>query len=63
MLYKIIEKANPLAVHALCHTKEGAERWITVLAPEYCKCRLFANKNLTPQSFVIVPPLPTRRTS
>ena len=26
--YKVIEKNNPLAVHAICDTLDSAEKWI-----------------------------------
>lgn len=53
--FKIIEKNNPLAVHAHCATKESAERWLTVNAPEYCAKGYFMDKTLTPESFEIKP--------
>lgn len=51
--YRIIEKDNPLAVHALCSTYESALRWLTVNAPEYCAKGYFMDKTLTPDSFII----------
>jgi hypothetical protein len=53
--FKIVEKKNPLAVHAHCATKESAERWLTVNAPEYCRKGYFMDKTLTPDSFEIRP--------
>ena len=52
-MYKIIEKNNPLAVHAICDTLDGAKRWITVNAVEYCRKGYFMDKTLTPESFTI----------
>jgi hypothetical protein len=53
MTYKIIEKKNPLAVHALFSSLESAQRWIAVNAVEYCAKGYFMDKTLTPQSFEI----------
>jgi hypothetical protein len=53
-MYKIIEKANPLAVHALCDNLESANRWLTVNALEYVKRGFFMDKTLTPDSFTAV---------
>lgn len=53
-MFKIIEKANPLAVHAHCDTKESAQRWLDVNAPMYCAKGYFMNKTLTPDSFTMV---------
>lgn len=53
MKHSVIEKANPLAVHAICCTKERALRWIAVKAPEYCSKGFFMDKTLTPDSFTI----------
>lgn len=50
-MYKIIEKNNPLAVHALCDTLEGANRWLTIKAPEYVAKGYFMDKSLTAESF------------
>lgn len=54
MIFKVIEKNNPLAVHAHCCTLESAKRWITVNAPEYCAKGYFMDKTLTPDSFTIL---------
>ena len=54
--WKIVEKKNPLAVHALCHSRESAERWIAVNAPMYCARGYFVDKTLTPDSFTIREP-------
>jgi hypothetical protein len=52
-IFKIVEKKNPLAVHAHCSCKEGAERWIKEKAPIYCANGYFMDKTLTPDSFII----------
>ncbi len=52
-MYKIIEKDNPLAVHAICDTLEQAQQWIAVNAVEYCAKGYFMDKTLTPDSFTI----------
>ncbi len=52
-MYSVVEKKNPLAVHAHCSTRESAERWIVVNAVEYCRKGYFMDKTLTPDSFTI----------
>lgn len=52
-MFKVIEKRNPLAVHAVCDTHERAQHWIDVKAPEYCSKGYFMDKSLTPDSFTI----------
>lgn len=52
-MFKIIEKQNPLAVHAHCSTRESAQRWIDVNAPEYVRKGYFMDKSLTADSFTI----------
>ena len=54
-MYKIVEKTNPLAVHAHCETLDSAKRWIAVNAPLYCSKGYFMDKTLTPDSFTIKP--------
>jgi hypothetical protein len=51
--YTIVEKKNPLAVHAVCCTRASALRWLTVNAVEYCAKGYFTDKSLTPDSFEI----------
>jgi len=53
-MYQIIEKNNPLAVHAICDTLERAQHWLQVNAPSYCVKGYFMDKTLTPNSFAIV---------
>lgn len=43
-MFKVIEKQNPLAVHALCDSKERAQYWIDVKAPEYAAKGYFMAK-------------------
>ena len=52
--YKVVERNNPLAVHAICNTLDRAENWIDTIAPEYVKKGFFTNKDLAADSFVIV---------
>jgi hypothetical protein len=54
--YKIVEKRNHLAAHALCDTKESAERWLTVDCVYACEHGFFMDKTLTPDDFEIIPP-------
>lgn len=53
MQCKVVEKKNPLAVHAICETRESAQRWIDEKAPIYCARGYFDDKTLTPESFTI----------
>ena len=52
-MYYIIEKNNPLAVHAICSSLERAQHWLDFNAPIYCECGYFMDKTLTPNSFTI----------
>jgi len=54
MKYKVVEKEKENAVHCICDTKEGAERWIKVNAPEYIEKGFFMDKSLTKNSFKII---------
>jgi hypothetical protein len=54
MMYAIIEKNNPLALHAICDSLDRAQHWIAVKAVEYCAKGYFMNKSITPDSFTIV---------
>lgn len=53
-MYAIVEKNNPLAVHAHCCTLESARRWLSVNAPEYVRKGYFMDKTLTADSFTII---------
>ena len=53
MSHMIVEKKNPLAVHAYCYSKESAQRWLDVNAPEYVAKGYFLDKTLTVDSFEI----------
>lgn len=52
-MFNVVEKKNNLAVHAICDTKESAQRWIDKNAVEYCAKGYFMDKTLTPESFEI----------
>ena len=54
--WQVVEKANPLHLHALCGTEETAKRWISEKAPVYCARGYFMDKTLTPDSFTVLPP-------
>jgi len=53
-MFKVVEKSNSLAVHAICDSRERAQYWIGVKAPEYCARGYFSDKTLTPKSFTIL---------
>ena len=51
--YVIVEKKNPLAVHAVCDSAESAQRWLDVNAPEYVRLGYFMDKTLTADNFEV----------
>jgi hypothetical protein len=51
--FLVVEKKNPLAVHAHYDSKQSAEFWIKTLAVEYCAKGYFMDKTLTPNSFTV----------
>lgn len=51
--YKIVEKKNPLAVHALFDSLQRAERHLNEVIPEYVKRGFFMDKTLTANCFEI----------
>lgn len=51
--FNVVEKLNPLSVHCIAASRDRAEHWIKVLAPDYCARGLFMDKTLTPDSFTI----------
>lgn len=53
MKYKIVEKKNPLAVHALFDELQRAERHLNEVIPEYVKRGFFMDKTLTENCFEI----------
>ena len=59
-LYHIVEKANPLAVHAHCYSRQSAQRWLEHNMPRMVARRMFMDKSLTVDSFEMkyVGPLP-----
>jgi len=54
--FKIVEKNNLLAVHALFSTLDSAERWLKNDAVIGCQRGYFMDKTLTPDSFKIIIP-------
>lgn len=53
MTFKIVEKQNANAVHAICDTRERAQHWLNTKAPEYAAKGYFMDKTLTADSFTI----------
>ena len=53
MTFKVVEKQNLLAVHVICDSRERAQFWIDVKAPEYAAKGYFMDKTLTADSFTI----------
>ena len=54
MTYKVVEKANRLAVHSIHSTRAGAERHLKEVVPGYVAKGYYMDKTLTPASFVVV---------
>lgn len=52
-MFYVVEKKNPLAVHAQFDSLERAKRWLSINAPLYCGRGYFTDKTLTPDSFTI----------
>jgi hypothetical protein len=52
-MFKVIEKSNPLSVHCIAETRERAEHWIKIYAPQYVAKGYFMDKTLTADSFTI----------
>jgi hypothetical protein len=52
--FKLVEKANHLAVHGIFDSKESAEKHLKTTIPEYVACGYFMDKTLTAGSFEIV---------
>lgn len=53
-MYRIVERNNPLHLHAICGDLEGARYWINTIAPLYCEKGFFMDKTLTHKSFMII---------
>lgn len=53
-MYKIVEKANHLAVHGLYDTLERAEWGLRVRIPDYVERGFYMDKTLTKDSFEII---------
>lgn len=53
-MFKVVEKTNQNAVHALCDTFERAQHWIDVKAAEYARLGYFMDKTLKPENFMVV---------
>lgn len=48
--YKVIEKNNPLAVHCITWSEERGYQWIE----RYGDSKMFTDKTLTKESFIVV---------
>jgi len=59
--FKLVEKANPLAVHGLFSTMESAEKHLREVVPVYVSRGYFSDKTLRPDSFEVVPNIPTHK--
>lgn len=57
----IVEKDNPLSVHALCDSVERAEFHLKNVLPDYIRRGYFMDKTLTIESFCIREYHPKRR--
>ncbi len=54
MSYHIVEKKNRHALHAICSTKESAERYIKETVPMHVAKGYYTDKTLKVNSFKIV---------
>lgn len=53
-MFKVVEKTNQNAVHAICDTFERAQYWIDVKAAEYARFGYFMDKTLKPENFMVI---------
>lgn len=53
-MFKIVEKADPLAVHGLFDSFDRAEKHLREKIPVYVSRGYFTNKTLTADSFIIL---------
>lgn len=53
-MFKLVEKKDHNAVHALFDTRDRAERHLQVVIPNYVNRGLFSDKTLTANSFEII---------
>ena len=60
--FKVVEKKNHLAVHQLHYTREGAERSIREIIPEYVKRGYYMDKTLTADDFEVIEDKPFKAT-
>ena len=58
MQYKLVEKKDPLALHAIFDSLESAERHLKETVPQYVAMGYFMDKTLTADSFEIKPMVP-----
>ena len=54
MVWHIVEKNNPHALHGIFDSRERAERHLTEIIPVYVDRGYFMDKTLTTESFCIV---------
>ena len=52
--FKLVEKANHLAVHGLFYSKETAEAFLRDTVPEYIRRGYYMDKTLRPCDFEII---------
>lgn len=53
-MFKLVEKKNHNALHALFDTRDRAERHLNEVIPDYVARSLFMDKSLTADSFEII---------
>lgn len=53
-MFKLVEKANPLAVHGIFDSLDRAERHLRITVPLYVAQGYFMDKSLTADSFEII---------
>ena len=53
-MFKLVEKQNHNALHALFDTRVRAEQHLRVVIPDYVRRGFFSDKTLTADSFEII---------
>lgn len=55
--WRLVERANHLAVHGIFSSAESAERHLAETIPVHVERRYFTDKALRPEDFIILPPV------
>lgn len=55
MKYKLVQKNDHLAVHALFDSEKSAKRFLLETVPVYIKRGYYMDKTLRPEDFEVIP--------